>query len=98
MLFRSFPHGGTGLPAGRALGKEIFNGVCASCHGFRGEGLIGPAIATSTTLQDKAQLRQLVENGSGKMPAVGDGWDDQLINALSAYLNQRFGGGAASGG
>src|SRR5438128_1018014 len=24
------------------VGKQVFYGVCASCHGFRGEGLIGP--------------------------------------------------------
>jgi cytochrome c oxidase subunit 2 len=81
-----------------ALGKQVFTGVCASCHGFRGEGLIGPAIATNSTLQDPAALRKLIENGFGKMPAVGKGWDDQLITALDAYLKSSFGGGGASSG
>jgi len=85
------------VPVGAALGKQVFNGVCASCHGLSGQGLIGPAIATSATLQDPKALRDLVENGSGKMPAVGRGWHDQLVNALGAYLKQKF-GGAASGG
>ena len=73
-------------PPGKAnvegVGKEAFIGVCASCHGFRGEGLIGPAIATSPTLQDPKALRTLVKNGSGKMPAVGLTWSDQTINAV----------------
>ena len=88
-------------PAGVALGKEVFTGVCASCHGFRGEGLIGPAIATSATLQDRKALAQLVHNGFGKMPAVGNTWNDQLVTALSAYLKKTFGsasGGTTSGG
>ena len=31
----------------RNVGREVFEGVCASCHGLSGEGLIGPAIATA---------------------------------------------------
>ena len=86
-----------GTPARGNVGKEVFNGVCASCHGFRGEGLIGPSIASSPTLEDVKALRTLVKNGSGKMPAVGLTWSDQTINAVVRYLKNRF-GGAASGG
>jgi cytochrome c oxidase subunit 2 len=81
-----------GRPATERLGKEAFNGVCASCHGFEGEGLIGPAIASSPTLQDPKALRELLRNGSGQMPAVGKTWDDKLISSLSGYLHSRFGG------
>ena len=88
----------SGVPRpGENAGKEAFIGVCASCHGFRGEGLIGPAISTSPTLEDEKALRTLLEEGKGKMPAVGHGWSDQLEKALTDYLKQRF-GGAASGG
>jgi cytochrome c oxidase subunit 2 len=79
-----------------ALGKEAFTGVCASCHGFEGEGLIGPAIASSPTLQDPKALRDLLQNGSGEMPAVGRTWDAKLFNALAGYLKSRF--GVPSGG
>ena len=74
------------------VGKEVFYGVCASCHGFRGEGLIGPAIATNPTLNDPKALRQLLRNGFGKMPAVGATWDDRLMNDAVGYLKARFGG------
>lgn len=74
------------------LGKQVFEGVCASCHGFRGEGLIGPAIATNPTLSDPKALRELLRNGLGKMPAVGAQWDDKLMNAAIGYLDSRFGG------
>jgi cytochrome c oxidase subunit 2 len=90
---RGFVHvTATGRPATQRLGKEAFDGVCASCHGFQGEGLIGPAIASSPTLQDPKALRDLLRNGSGQMPAVGKTWDDKLINSLSGYLHSRFGG------
>jgi len=53
------------------LGKEIFVGVCAKCHGLAGQGQIGPAIAQSPILQDKQGLTTLLRNGRGLMPAVG---------------------------
>jgi len=80
----------------KELGREAFTGVCASCHGFNGEGLIGPAIASNPTLQDPKALGDLVRNGSGKMPAVGSTWDAKVINALAGYLKTKFGG--AGGG
>ena len=92
-----FVHVTNGTPAHESVGREVFTGVCATCHGFRGEGLIGPAIASSATLKDPKALRALVKNGSGKMPAVGLTWSDQTINAVAAYLKTRF-GGTPSGG
>jgi cytochrome c oxidase subunit 2 len=87
----------TGVGPSEPLGKEAFTGVCASCHGFNGEGLIGPAIASSTTLQNPKALADLVHNGFGKMPAVGNTWDAKLMNALAGYLKSRFGGGSGGG-
>jgi mono/diheme cytochrome c family protein len=78
------------------LGKQVFMGVCASCHGFRGEGLVGPPIAANPTLSDPKALRVLLRNGFGKMPAVGATWDERLMNAAIGYLTSRF--GAKSGG
>ncbi len=92
-----FVHVTNGQSAPRGVGKEAFVGVCASCHGFRGEGLIGPAIATSPTLQDPKALRTLLKEGKGKMPAVGRTWSTQTLNAVAAYLKSRFGGQASGG-
>jgi cytochrome c oxidase subunit 2 len=89
-----FVHVTNGTPSPGRVGKEAFVGVCATCHGFRGEGLIGPAISASPALQDPKALRTLVKNGTGKMPAVGRTWSDQTINAVAAYLKTRFGGSA----
>jgi cytochrome c oxidase subunit II len=82
------------------LGKQAVNGVCASCHGFRLEGLIGPAIASSSTLNDPRALRQIITQGTGRMPAVGKTWDAKLLNATVGYLRSRYGtqGGSTSGG
>ena len=91
---------GGAQPTGAELGKQVVQGVCASCHGFRLEGLIGPAIASNPTLSDAKGLRTLLRNGFGKMPAVGKTWDDRLLNATAAYLKAHYGagGGGTSGG
>ena len=80
------------------LGKETFVGVCAKCHGLAGQGEIGPAIAQSPLLKDRKALTTLLHEGTGTMPAVGQGWADTQLNALIEYLDQRFGQGGGSGG
>ena len=73
---------------GGELGKELWEGVCAKCHGLTGEGGIGPRIAGSLTLSDPAAVEDLVRNGRGAMPAVASGWTDEQILALTNYLKE----------
>ena len=72
------------------LGKEMWQGVCAKCHGLAGTGGIGPNIAASQTLQDPKALATLVHNGRtglrGVMPAVGANWTNAQVAALTDYL------------
>lgn len=71
------------------LGEEIFTGACAKCHGMNGEGLIGPEL-TSASVSDADIVAEVVRNGRGKMPAVGEEWDDRQMKALTDYLAERF--------
>jgi cytochrome c oxidase subunit II len=73
---------------GAELGKETWSGVCAKCHGLAGEGGIGPRLAGSATLGDAAAIESIVRNGRGTMPAVGAGWTDEQVAALTAYLKE----------
>ena len=68
-----------------ALGKQTFRGACAKCHGFRREGLIGPAI-TPAAVENAEALETLIRQGRGGMPAVGKGWEDNQLTALIEYL------------
>lgn len=79
--------------ASAALGKEIFQGVCATCHGFAGQGDYGPSLAKSAITPDPKALAQLLRAGGIKMPAVGQTWDDTTMQAATTYLKGRFGGG-----
>jgi cytochrome c oxidase subunit 2 len=72
------------------LGEQIFAGACAKCHGERGQGLIGPGFSAST-VSSVAAVEEIVRNGRGKMPPVGQGWDDRQMDALITYLRERFG-------
>ena len=77
--------------AGSSLGEETWTGACAKCHGLSGGGIVGPPIAQSGTLQDEAALTRLLRNGKGSMPPVGRDWQQDQIDALSAYVKERFG-------
>lgn len=79
------------------LGEQIFNGACAKCHGDQGQGLIGPGFS-ATTVSNAASVAEIVRNGRGRMPVVGEEWSDQQMKALTDYLAQRFGQEGGSGG
>jgi cytochrome c oxidase subunit 2 len=70
------------------LGKETWGGVCAKCHGFSGEGGIGPRIAGSIILADPKAVETLVRNGRRTMPAVGAGWTSEQVASLASYLKE----------
>jgi cytochrome c oxidase subunit II len=79
------------------LGEQIFDGACAKCHGDRGQGLIGPGFSPSTA-SNAAGVAEIVRNGRGRMPAIGEEWDDRQMEALTDYLAERFGQEGGSGG
>jgi mono/diheme cytochrome c family protein len=74
--------------SGAALGAELWGGVCAKCHGPDGEGGIGPRIAGSVVLSDPEAIETLVQDGRGAMPAVGSGWTNEQLSALTTYLQE----------
>ena len=80
------------------VGRETFQGVCAPCHGLAGQGDIGPSIAQSPLLADRAAMTLLLRQGRNKMPAVGATWTDEQLSATLDYLQKRFHAGGGSGG
>ncbi len=86
--------------AGRlALGKEIFEGACQTCHGLGGKGFIGPALAGNSLVANAGNVARVVRNGVNTMPAVGDGWSDAELKALADYLARSVAThGSSSGG
>jgi cytochrome c oxidase subunit II len=79
--------------ASQVIGKEVFDGVCATCHGPLGQGDYGPTLVGNGVVADPKALEQLLRNGKNKMPAVGSTWNQQTMDSATAYLKGRFGGG-----
>ena len=79
------------------LGRQEFEGVCGKCHGFQGQGGIGPPIAGNPLLTDKEGLTTLLLNGKGLMPAVGRAWSSRQRDALFAYLGKTIAKGQGGG-
>jgi cytochrome c oxidase subunit II len=78
------------------LGKQTWQGVCATCHGLAAKGGFGPALVGNPILAQPQAIETLVRNGRNKMPAVGRGWSDTQMKALIAYV-KRFNGGSSGG-
>jgi mono/diheme cytochrome c family protein len=90
--------GGTADPRG----KLVFEGACASCHGWSGESPIS-AFATLTgawAVNDPGatNVAQIVISGTERhtqgalsMPAFGSAYSDAEIAAVANYVTARFG-------
>jgi cytochrome c oxidase subunit 2 len=88
------------------IGKQIWNGVCATCHGNLGQGGYGPQINNNSLLTQPSALKGILRHGftgsQGAMPPVGDTWTPAEINALASYVDHHIytaaPAGASSGG
>ncbi len=81
--------------AGEGLGEETFAGACAKCHGLAGQGDIGPVLADNPIVEDAEAVEEVVRNGQGEMPPLGQDWSDEQMDALTDYLEEELGGGAS---
>ena len=77
------------------LGQATYEAVCAKCHGFAGEGDVGPKIAGSAQLTNPDAMRRLLSEGqdtdglaSYMPPHLAAGWPDYQFEALIAYFEE----------
>jgi cytochrome c oxidase subunit 2 len=84
------------------IGKQIWTGVCATCHGNLGQGGYGPAISSNSVLIQKGSLTSIIHDGvngsQGAMPPVGDTWTPAELDALAAYVKKHIYKAAPAGG
>ena len=86
------------------VGRRVFEGACASCHGFDGKGtvwqhadLVGdrsvsdPA-ATNVILAVLQGVNLSTAHGQVFMPAFGNAYSDAEIAAVANFATDRFGG------
>lgn len=75
------------------LGGQIWAGVCQKCH--NPEIAIGPEIVGNPLLANREALTTIVTEGRRKMPAVGQGWSDEQLDALLDFAEKLGGGGGS---
>ncbi|WP_457630019.1 c-type cytochrome [Oceanithermus sp.] len=69
-------------------GKIVYREKCAACHGQNGEGGIGPALAHNPVLKVDGAVEEIVQRGTGTMPAVE--MSDKELKALIEYMQQEM--------
>ena len=93
-----------GVPAGfDPLGKQVFEGVCASCHSWTGQSALTPyaTLTGARAVNDPSGINaaQIVisgmmlktKHGIATMPAFGAAYSDVEIAAVVNYVTARFG-------
>lgn len=73
------------------VGKTVYEGNCAGCHGAEGQGGAGPALAGNEKIvQDPVYVHTIVTKGKGAMPAFGQLAENEVY-AVANYVLNSFG-------
>jgi mono/diheme cytochrome c family protein len=81
-------------PGPDATGEEIFEQVCARCHGAAMTGGIGPALGpgSDAAQQPDEFLVQTITEGRGRMPSFSLKLSDEQIARVVSYIREVQGG------
>jgi quinoprotein glucose dehydrogenase len=67
--------------------KSLYKNACASCHGDDLKGSpAGPSLVDIGTRKTREDLRQIIGQGTGRMPAYASTLDNNAVNALTTFL------------
>jgi mono/diheme cytochrome c family protein len=92
-----------GGAVGDTLGKQVFEGACASCHSWTGKSpiipfatLTGARAVNDPSATNVAQIvisgmKRQTQQGRATMPAFGGTYSDVEIAAVANYVTARFG-------
>ncbi len=77
-------------PGPDATGEEIFEQVCARCHGAAMTGGVGPALGPGSDAADQPNefLVQTITNGRGRMPSFSLTLTEEQIARVVVYLRE----------
>ena len=66
-------------------GRDLYEGACAFCHGFSGEGGLGGGVPLAAAT-DLAVVMERVRGGFNTMPGFGGAFSAEEIEDVSAYV------------
>lgn len=78
------PDGEDGLAAD-ASAEQIYRKKCQFCHGQNGNGGGAPALTAAASRPD-AEIRKVIHDGDGKMPAFSRQLTAEQIDAMVNYV------------
>lgn len=81
---------GVGQPSESASGAEIYNQLCANCHGADLGGGLGPPLGPDSNSADRPDefLEIAILNGRGSMPSFSSSLDEEQLDRLIGYLRE----------
>ena len=76
------------LNAKELLGMRLFNQSCRLCHTKPqlSSPLYGPALSRQSLNGDVSVMREVISNGTPRMPGFKHNFDASQIDAIAAYL------------
>lgn len=77
-------------PGPDATGEEIYQQVCARCHGSGLTGRVGPALGPGSDAAEQPDefLVETITNGRGRMPSFSLTLSDDQIARVVAYIRR----------
>lgn len=66
-----------------ALGQQVYDAHCVSCHGANGGGGVGVPLAGNDYLEDTAYVIEQIMFGGGFMPGFGQLSDEEIAAVAS---------------
>lgn len=78
---------GAGDTAEAATPEDLYAANCLSCHGGNLEGGFGPALATIGSKYTAEEVKGIIQNGVGKMPAINV--DAEKAQAIADWLAEK---------
>src|SRR5690606_9013652 len=77
---------GAGDAIDQLVGRQVFVGTCAECHGPSGEGGIGTRLVGNNRAANQANVADAVRFGRGLMPGFHAELTAEQIDAVVAYV------------
>lgn len=79
-----------GQPDDDATGEEIYQQLCANCHGEDLNGALGPAIGpgTNSARQPDEFLELAILRGRGSMPSFSSSLDSDQVERLVSFVRR----------
>ncbi|HEX2387403.1 MAG TPA: cytochrome c [Candidatus Binatia bacterium] len=87
-LFAADEHGHQTLNPQQQLGRRLFEQSCGVCHTRPTlvSGMFGPELSKDSTGGKEEYMREIISNGSARMPGFKYTYNPEQIAAIASYI------------